>query len=44
MFGLDAYSLSVFWPSMFGVALITAAMIWGAVKMVQLTMQEPEEK
>jgi len=42
MFGLDSYSLSVLWPSLFGVVLITVAMVWGSVKMVQLTMQEPK--
>jgi hypothetical protein len=44
MFGLDTYSISVFWPSLFGILLITGAMIWGGIKMVQLTKQKPKEK
>lgn len=42
MLALDEYSLSVLWPSLLGVAVITVAMIWGGVKMYRLTMQEPK--
>lgn len=32
MFGLDPYSFATLWPSLFGIALMSGAMIWGFFK------------
>ena len=44
MFGLDSYSFEVFWPSLLGIIMMSVAMVWSSVKMIQLTMEEPKKK
>ena len=44
MFGLDSYSFEVLWPSLLGILMMTGAMVWGSVKMIQLTKEEPPQK
>jgi len=44
MFGLDSYSISVFWPSLLGIVFMTGAMVWAGIKMVQLTKRKPKKK
>ncbi|MGB0468725.1 MAG: hypothetical protein ACPGF7_14505 [Pontibacterium sp.] len=36
MFGVDAYSFETLWPSLLGVAGMTAAMVWGYFKVREL--------
>jgi hypothetical protein len=44
MFGLDSYSFEILWPSHLGILMMIGAMVWGSVKMIQLTMEEPPQK
>jgi len=44
MFGIDAYTFEVVWPSLLGIVGMTAAMVWGYIKVRELMSEEPKDK
>lgn len=40
MFGIDSYSFGTLWPSLLGVAAMSAAMVWGFLKVRKLMNED----
>jgi len=43
MFGIDAYSFETLWPSLLGVAGMSAVMVWAFIKIRALMNEEPKK-
>ena len=43
MFGIDPYVFETLWPSLMGVAGMSAAMIWGFMKVRKLIKEDPKK-
>ena len=43
MFGIDPYVFETLWPSLLGVAGMTAAMTWGFLKVRKLIQEDPRK-
>ncbi|MCV6588352.1 MAG: hypothetical protein OIF57_04880 [Marinobacterium sp.] len=43
MFGIDLYSFETLWPSLLGVVGMSAAMVWGFIKIRKLMEEEPKK-
>jgi len=44
MFGVDAYSFEVLWPSLLGVAGMAGVMVWAFFKVRKLMNEDPKHK
>lgn len=43
MFGIDPYVFETLWPSLLGVAGMSAAMVWGFAKIRKLMQEDPKK-